>query len=73
MTTSAQTAQAPPKYKRSIKNYLLDARFQLKWTGFIIMVALAVSAIILITLTWSLQTAIHFTVRMLWHAAEVTR
>jgi len=34
---------------------------------------LAVSAIILITLTWSLQTAIHFTVRMLWHAAEVTR
>ena len=45
MTTSAQTAQAPPKYKRSIKNYLLDARFQLKWTGFIIIVALVVSAI----------------------------
>jgi nitrogen fixation/metabolism regulation signal transduction histidine kinase len=45
MTTSAQTAGAPPKYKRSIKNYLLDARFQLKWTGFIIAVALAVSAI----------------------------
>lgn len=45
MTTSAQTAGAPPKYKRSIKNYLLDARFQLKWTGFIIIVALVVSAI----------------------------
>jgi nitrogen fixation/metabolism regulation signal transduction histidine kinase len=44
MTTSAQTG-APPKYKRSIKNYLLDARFQLKWTGFIIVVALAVSAV----------------------------
>ncbi|HEY8076664.1 MAG TPA: hypothetical protein VIF62_21210 [Labilithrix sp.] len=44
MTTSAQ-AGAPPKYKRSIKNYLLDARFQLKWTGFIIIVALGVSAI----------------------------
>ena len=44
MTTSAQTG-APPKYKRSIKNYLLDARFQLKWTGFIIIVALAVSAV----------------------------
>jgi nitrogen fixation/metabolism regulation signal transduction histidine kinase len=39
-------SQAPPvKYKRSIRNYLLDARFQLKWTGFIIIVALAVSAI----------------------------
>lgn len=39
------TAQAAPKYKRSVKNYLLDARFQLKWTGFIIAVALVVSAI----------------------------
>ena len=44
MTTTAQAA-APQKYKRSIKNYLLDARFQLKWTGFIIVVALVVSAI----------------------------
>ena len=44
MSTSAQTAQ-PVKYKRSIKNYLLDARFQLKWTGFIIGVALIVSGI----------------------------
>jgi nitrogen fixation/metabolism regulation signal transduction histidine kinase len=45
MTTSAPTAQGATKYKRSFKNYLLDARFQLKWTGFIIIVALAVSAI----------------------------
>lgn len=46
MTTSAQQAPARPvKYKRSFKNYLLDARFQLKWTGFIIIVALVVSAI----------------------------
>jgi len=44
MTTSAQ-ASAPPKYKRSIRNYLLDTRFQLKWTGFLIVVALGVSAI----------------------------
>ena len=46
MSTSAQASQgAPPKYKRSMRNYLLDARFQLKWTGFIIIVALGVSAI----------------------------
>lgn len=45
MTTSAQPAQAAPKYKRSIRNYLLDARFQLKWTGYIIAVALIISAI----------------------------
>ncbi len=47
MSTSA-TAQspagAPPRYKRSIKNYLLDTRFQLKYTGMIIVVALAISA-----------------------------
>ena len=47
MTTSAQPAPAakPVKYKRSFKNYLLDARFQLKWTGMIIGVALMISAI----------------------------
>jgi methyl-accepting chemotaxis protein len=46
MTTSAQPASAaPPKYKRSMKNYLLDAKFQLKWTGRIIFVALAISAL----------------------------
>jgi nitrogen fixation/metabolism regulation signal transduction histidine kinase len=46
MTTSAQSAPAtPPKYKRSIRNYLLDAKFQLKWTGRILFVALGISAI----------------------------
>lgn len=45
MSTSAQTAHAAPKYKRSIKNYLLDARFQLKWTGMIIAVALSISSV----------------------------
>lgn len=46
MTTSAQPAQAAPKYKRSIRNYLLDARFQLKWTGYLIGVALVISALL---------------------------
>jgi nitrogen fixation/metabolism regulation signal transduction histidine kinase len=45
MTTSAQPAASAPKYKRSIRNYLLDARFQLKWTGYIILVALVISAL----------------------------
>lgn len=47
MTTSVQPApQARPKYKRSLKNYLLDPRFQLKWTGMIIAVAFVISAIL---------------------------
>jgi len=46
MTTSVQPApQARTKYKRSFKNYLLDPRFQLKWTGMIIGVAFVISAI----------------------------
>lgn len=47
MTTSAQPAPAGarPKYKRSFKNYLLDAKFQLKWTFRIIFVALVISAV----------------------------
>lgn len=46
MTTSAQPAPtAAPKYKRSFRNYLLDAKFQLKWTGRIIFVALLISGL----------------------------
>jgi len=51
MSTTTSTAPTPApaakpvKYKRSIKNYLLDPRFQLKWTGMIIFVAFVISAI----------------------------
>lgn len=47
MTTSA-TPAAPtaPRYKRSLKNYLIDSRFQLKYTSMIIAVALAISAVL---------------------------
>lgn len=45
MTTSAQPAAPPVKYKRNLRNYLLDAKFQLKWTGRIILVALFISAV----------------------------
>lgn len=48
MTTSATPAAAGarPKYKRSIKNYMLDPRFQLKWTGYLLAVAVVVSGIL---------------------------
>jgi len=42
MSTSASTAP-PVKYKRSFKNYLIDSHFQLKYTGLIVGVALAIS------------------------------
>lgn len=34
---------------------------------------LAVGAVLLLFLGWILQTGVHFTMRMLWHAAEVVR
>ncbi len=48
MTTSATPATAGPrpKYKRSIKNYMLDPRFQLKWTGYLLAVAVVVSGLL---------------------------
>lgn len=36
-------AEQRPKYKRSAKNYLLDTHFQLKYTGFLVLIALALS------------------------------
>ena len=33
----------------------------------------AVGVVLVLTLPWVLQLAIHFTVRMLWQAAEVTQ
>ena len=48
MSTSnpATPAAGPPvKYKRNFRNYLLDTKFQLKWTGRIIIVALGISAL----------------------------
>ena len=44
LRTAGRTAGARPKYKRSLKNYLLDPTFQLKWTGMIIGVAFVISA-----------------------------
>ncbi|MCS6900534.1 MAG: hypothetical protein RMJ98_13190 [Myxococcales bacterium] len=45
MSSSAnQPAQATGRHQRSVKNYLLDPAFQLKYTGFLVAVALAISA-----------------------------
>ena len=43
MTTVSSTAPGP--YKRSVRNYLLDSRFQLKYSGFLVIVAVVISGI----------------------------
>lgn len=51
--TNQQTSDAkpagqgpPPKYKRSFRNYLIDSRFQLKYTSFILIAAVTISAVL---------------------------
>jgi methyl-accepting chemotaxis protein len=34
------------RYKRSVKNYLIDSRFQLKYTGMIVLIAVVISGIL---------------------------
>jgi hypothetical protein len=50
MTTSAPAAPAKNektgRHQRSIKNYLLDAPFQLKYTGYLVGVALVISIVL---------------------------
>ena len=43
MTTSA--SPQPGQYKRSVKNYLIDSRFQLKYTSMIVFVTLVISGV----------------------------
>ncbi|HZU82782.1 MAG TPA: hypothetical protein VE987_07695 [Polyangiaceae bacterium] len=46
MTTSARaTAGHTGSYRRRLRNYLLDSRFQLKYAGFLVVVALVISSI----------------------------
>jgi nitrogen fixation/metabolism regulation signal transduction histidine kinase len=46
------TAAAGPKFKRSAKNYLLDSRFQLKYTGYLVGVTLVVAVALGCLLYW---------------------
>jgi nitrogen fixation/metabolism regulation signal transduction histidine kinase len=43
MSTVTQPAQASGRHQRSVKNYLLDPAFQLKYTGFLVLVAVVLS------------------------------
>jgi hypothetical protein len=45
MTTTAATPEQTGSHKRSVRNYLLDSRFQLKYSGMLVLVALAISGV----------------------------
>jgi nitrogen fixation/metabolism regulation signal transduction histidine kinase len=59
MSTTSPAAhpdQTTGAYKRSVRNYLLDSRFQLKYSGFLVAVALLISGV-LGTVVWSTTKA----------------
>jgi len=45
MTTTAATPEKTGSHQRSVRNYLLDSRFQLKYSGMLVLVALAISGV----------------------------
>ncbi len=45
MTTSTSPPERTGAYRRSARNYLLDSRFQLKYSGFLVSVAIVISGI----------------------------
>ena len=46
MTTSVTASPETVRHKRSVKNYLIDSRFQLKYTGFIVAIAIVISGVL---------------------------
>lgn len=50
--TAPAASTAPPKFKRSAKNYLLDRSFQLKYAGWLSGMTLAVSMVLGVVLYW---------------------
>jgi hypothetical protein len=45
MSTSTAPAEQTGSYKRSVRNYLLDSKFQLKYTGYLVAVAVVISGV----------------------------
>jgi nitrogen fixation/metabolism regulation signal transduction histidine kinase len=45
MPTTATSIEQTGAHKRSVRNYLLDSRFQLKYTGFLVLVVVAISGV----------------------------
>ena len=55
---AATPSTAPPRFKRSAKNYLLDKSFQLKYTGYIVGITAAVSVALGGLLFWQSEKTV---------------
>jgi hypothetical protein len=59
--TVASSASDGPKYKRRLRNYLIDASLQVRYTGFIIVVAIVLTA----ALGWKIFDAVRETSKII--------
>jgi hypothetical protein len=64
MSTSetAASGTAPPKYKRKLRNYLIDVGLQIRYTAFIIMIAVFLTGV----LGWKIYEATQDTSKIIW-------
>jgi methyl-accepting chemotaxis protein len=58
MTTITSVPPHPAGYKRRLRNYLLDSRFQLKYAGFLVAVAVAIAAVMGVVLYQSTRAVV---------------
>jgi hypothetical protein len=65
MSTTSETAAsgpAPPRYKRKLRNYLIDVGLQIRYTAFIIMIAVFLTAV----LGYKIYEATQDTSKIIW-------
>ncbi len=60
--TAASATGSPPRYKRKLRNYLLDVGLQIRYTAFIIMVAVLLTAV----LGYKIYDATQDTSKIIW-------
>ena len=60
--TAAGATGSPPRYKRKLRNYLLDVGLQIRYTAFIIMVAVLLTAV----LGYKIYDATQDTSKIIW-------
>lgn len=62
MSTSEMAAAGPPKYKRKLRNYLIDVGLQIRYTVFIIAVAVFLTGV----LGYKIYEAVRDTSKVIW-------
>jgi hypothetical protein len=61
-TAASETGSGPPRYRRRLRNYLLDVGLQIRYTAFIIMVAVLLTAV----LGYKIYDATQDTSKIIW-------